>query len=487
MRRSGNPSGVPSDVPPDVPRNANGRHGPATGPSRGPAGGGPAGSGPGNGPAGDGPAGPAAGPAGSGPAGRPPRPARDSKRALRSAAAAVAGFAGLVAWTLMTGPAAHAAPDSACLLPRTDVHHSEGVDSREGGYARPLGDVNALMIFLSFPDAEPELTPQEVAADHFPATSDFFAEASYGKFRLHVHPLTRWLRMPHPSTDYLINRDWDSTDRTDYLRDALRLADPVADFHGYDVVYLVADPDAPGVDSDATKVVNLAAPITVDGTSLRRLVTVFERHPPDRNVLAHETGHVFDLPDLYYRPPAGSSADWDTHVGDWDLMGSQFGLAPEPFAWHKWKLGWLDQEQVGCISRTGTTYHDLSPDEVVGGTKLLVVRTGPDEALAVEARTATGNDSTACGQGVLLYDVRSDRESGDGPIDVLDGHPGTSACGDSSVYPPLADAPLGVGESYAVADGSTQVTVTGHQSDGTWTVRVTESAPHSAAGASRRG
>jgi M6 family metalloprotease-like protein len=407
-----------------------------------------------------------------------PGPIRDRRRALRSAAAALAGFAGLVAWTLMTGPSAHAAAGSACLLPRTDVHHSEGVASREGGYARAVGDVKALMIFLSFPDAQPELTPREVLADHFPATGRFFDEASYGQFRLHVHPVTRWLVMPHPSTDYVINRDWDATDRTDYLRDALRVADPAVDFRGYDVVYLVADPDAPGVDSDATKVVNLAAPLTVDGNPLHRLVTVFERHPPDRNVLAHETGHVFDLPDLYYRPPAGSNADWDTHVGDWDLMGSQFGLAPEPFAWHKWKLGWLGRDQVGCISRTGTTYHDLSPDETPGGTKLLVVPTGVDQALAVEARTATGNDATACTQGVLVYRVRSDRESGDGPVDVMDGHPGTSACAATSVYPPLADAPLGAGESWAAPDGSTRVTVTGHEDDGTWAVKVTESAPH---------
>jgi M6 family metalloprotease-like protein len=420
-------------------------------------------------------AGPATGPA----AGRTAGPADPGagRRVLRSAAAAVAGFAAFVAWTLMTSPAAHAAIGSACLLPRTDVHHSEGVDGWQSGYARPRGDVRALMIFLSFPDAEPGLTPEEVAADHFPATSRFFERASYGRFRLHAHPVTRWLRMPRPSTDYLISRDWDSADRTEYLRDAVDAADPVVDFHGYDVVYLVADPTAPGVDSDATKVVNLAAPLTVDGTPLRRLVTVFEDHPPDRNVLAHETGHVFDLPDLYYRPPEGSTADWDTHVGDWDLMGSQFGLAPEPFAWHKWKLGWLDQDQTGCITRTGTTYHDLSPDEAGGGTKLLVVRTGVDEALAVEARSAAGNDTGTCRQGVLLYRVRSDRDSGDGPIDVVDGHPGSSACPATSVYPPLADAPLDVGESWSEPDGSTRVTVTGRAADGTWTVRVTERVP----------
>jgi M6 family metalloprotease-like protein len=397
-------------------------------------------------------------------------------RLLRSAAAAVSVFAAVVAWTLTAGPTASAA-GAVCLLPRTAVHHSEGVSSWESDYARPRGDVKALMVFLSFPGTAPELSPQQVTADHYPSTARFWDRASYGQFRLRLHPVSRWLQMPHPAGYYDITRDWAATHRTDYLRDALAVADPAVDFHGYDVVYLVADPDAPGVDSDATKVVNLATPVTVDGSPLRRMVTVFERHPPDHNVLAHETGHIFDLPDLYYRPPAGSNADWDTHVGDWDLMGSQFGLAPEPFAWHKWKLGWLRTDQVGCVSRTGTTYQDLSPDETRDtGTKLLVVRTGADTVLAIEARTHAGNDRTACRQGVLLYQVRSDRESGDGPIDVVDGHPGHSACSDTSVYPPLADAPLGVGESYATPDRSVRVTVTGHEPDGAWAVKVTLSA-----------
>ncbi|NEE53637.1 peptidase M6, partial [Streptomyces sp. SID8455] len=72
-------------------------------------------------------------------------------------------------------------------------------------------------------------------------------------------------------------------------------ADEDVDFSAYDIVYLVADPDAPGVDSDATKVVNFERPLRADSTDIRRVVTVFEQHPPDRNVLAHETGHVFDL------------------------------------------------------------------------------------------------------------------------------------------------------------------------------------------------
>ncbi|MFI9805976.1 M6 family metalloprotease domain-containing protein [Streptomyces sp. NPDC052301] len=410
---------------------------------------------------------------------------------LRSTAAVVTTLSALAATSILTGPSA-AEPFSTapCALHRTEAHHSEGVDGWNPDYTRPNGTRDAVMIFLSFPDATPRTTPAELAADHFPATTRFFTQSSHRAFTLRPHPLTHWLRMPRPSTAYAIRRDWRPEDRAAYVRDAFAAADAEVDFSRYQVVYFVADPDAPGVDSDATKVVNLDPPQRADGTDVRRVVTVFEKHPPDRLVLAHETGHVFDLPDLYHRPADGKG-DWDTYVGDWDLMGSQFGLAPDLFAWHKWRLGWLAPRQVVCVRGTGPTRLTLEPLEVgpaiptqstgggpgfgLGdGVKLAVVRTGPDSALAFEVRSRAGNDRTACREGVLVYRVNSGAESGGGPVEVVDAHPRTEACWENSVYPPLADAPVSVGETFTVPGADVQVEVEGRTFSGAWTVKITQ-------------
>ncbi|WP_425443905.1 M6 family metalloprotease domain-containing protein [Streptomyces aidingensis] len=354
----------------------------------------------------------------------------------------------------MAAPGEPARADEPCSLPRHPVHHSLGLDTWNDHYPRPQGELRAGMFFLSFPDAEPSADPGTIAGHYFPATAEFFDRASYGRFRLHTEVAGDWVRMPRESADYGIRRDWPPELRSAYLRDALRVLEPLADFTAYDLVYLVADPDAPGVNADATKVVNFDRPVRVGNAEIRRLVTVFERTPPDRNVLAHETGHVFDLPDLYRRPDV-SNGDWDTHVGDWDVMGSQFGLAPDPFAWHKWKLGWLTAGHVACVSAPGVSLHTLQPLGAPldpagpgGDTRMVVVRTGPSEALVAEVRTATGNDRGTCSEGVLLYRVRSDVPSAQGPVEVLDGHPAGSACHGRSVHPRLADAPLRPGESY---------------------------------------
>ncbi|MFJ9374235.1 M6 family metalloprotease domain-containing protein [Streptomyces sp. NPDC101455] len=419
---------------------------------------------------------------------------------LRGTAAVFTTMSALAATSIMSSQSvAEPFSTTPCALKRTDAHHSEGLDTWNTAYPRPTRALDAVMIFLAFPDATPRTTPAELAADHFPATTRFYERASYGRFTLRPHPLRNWIRMPHPSTSYAIQRDWNPVNRAAYLRDALAAADPQVDFSRYDIVYFVADPDAPGVDSDATKVVNLDTPLRADGTDVRRVVTVFEKHPPDRLVLAHETGHVFDLPDLYHRPVDGKG-DWDTYVGDWDLMGSQFGLSPDLFAWHKWKLGWLDPRQVVCVRGTAPKRLTLEPVAAGPGTspagsaagspalglglgvKLAVVRTGTDSALAFEARSSVGNDSTACKQGVLVYRVRGGAPSGNGPIEVVDAHPHTEACWETSVYPPLADAPVSLGESFTVPGDNVKVEVEGRTVSGAWTVTITPGEPTGAGG-----
>ncbi|MET9884894.1 M6 family metalloprotease domain-containing protein [Streptomyces sp. NPDC006430] len=396
---------------------------------------------------------------------------------MRSAAAALTSLAALAAMSLVAGPAVADSGAGPCALTRTSAHHSLGLDTWNRAYPRPAQTLDAVIVFLSFPDHRTTLTTKELTGDYFPATSDFFERASYGRFRLVPHPQKQWIRMPKPSTAYGIRRDWAARDRAAYLRDAVAAADRQVDFGKYDVVYFVADPDAPGVDSDATKVVNFDQPIRADGADLRRIVTVFERHPPDRNVLAHETGHIFDLPDLYHRPTDGKG-DWDTYVGDWDVMGSQFGMAPDLFAWHKWKLGWLDATQVDCV-QSGSSMHTLQPLAQVpvpgatGGTRLAVIRTGPGSAIAVEARGSAGNDGDTCTEGVLVYRVRNEAASGGGPIEVFDGHPGTEACWDRSVYPPLADAPLEVGQAFTVPGERIRIEVADRTPSGAYTVKIT--------------
>ncbi len=94
-------------------------------------------------------------------------PERAERPPLRSLAAAATSLLALAAMSLVAGPAAAATGDAApCALPRTAAHHSLGLNTWNGSYPRPDRELDAVMIFLSFPDSEPTLTPETLTADH---------------------------------------------------------------------------------------------------------------------------------------------------------------------------------------------------------------------------------------------------------------------------------------------------------------------------------
>jgi hypothetical protein len=104
-------------------------------------------------------------------------------------------------------------------------------------------------------------------------------------------------------------------------------------------------------------------------------------------------------------------------------MNNLNGPSPDMFAWHKWKLGWLQDAQLGCVTRPGTTTHRLVALEVRGGKKAVVVRTGRYTALVAESRRAIGLDANSCDPGVLIYHLDASVPNGDGIVYVRDAWP----------------------------------------------------------------
>lgn len=74
---------------------------------------------------------------------------------LRASAAAFTSLVALAATGLVAGPAVGAPAAGPCALPRTAAHHSLGLDTWNGSYPQPVRSLDAVMIFLSFPDSTP--------------------------------------------------------------------------------------------------------------------------------------------------------------------------------------------------------------------------------------------------------------------------------------------------------------------------------------------
>ena len=278
-------------------------------------------------------------------------------------------------------------------LPRRwDTHLHHGMNTEWNMHTRPIGDVRAVMIFVDFSDRESSSAnpnqngknwqvPQSYM-DWLEPGLGFFKTASNQRFNLKVDVIPKWYRMSKPSNspDYGMTRaSWTIPRQQSYMREAVALADPDVDFTPYNLVYVMP---VRGSAIEFSPELNFyQEPLSPDGKVIRNGVTygadMFQSW--GYKIIMHETGHDIGFPESYNGGTGGTHL-W---IGGWDLMGDILGHAPDFMSWNKWKAGWLDDPDFGCVASDGTAEYTLSPTELPsdgGATKKgVVVRTSADD------------------------------------------------------------------------------------------------------------
>jgi M6 family metalloprotease-like protein len=371
------------------------------------------------------------------------------------------------------------APCSPSLAGLSGPEMSEG--TTESGLPLAAGtDLSAVMIFVDFFDVRATESTTQLHNRLVPNARAWYAEASYGRATLDVTPIHRWFRMARGSRDYGIQNGLTFAEHKHYVADALAAADAEVDFSRYRIVYVVAARGSALLRSPAFHAVP-GDGIAVDGVEVRHSATfgedVREVSPPGygSNVVVHETGHLLGLPDLY----DGTATDYSRlfrFTGDWDAMSST-NTGAHFLAWHKWKLGWIDQTQLTCLHDPGEVTATISPAAAASGLKAVVVPTGPSTAFVIEARRRSGQDARLCEAGVLIYSVDALVHSGAGPIRVQpaqrDRNPElVESCGD--LYNAPFDRAAGEDAHFYNRAAGLRVEVLGSNRSG-YRVRVTRS------------
>ncbi|HEX6693493.1 MAG TPA: M6 family metalloprotease domain-containing protein [Longimicrobiales bacterium] len=302
---------------------------------------------------------------------------------------------------------------AACRLPAQYGGATLGFP-RVAARHRTVGDVHVPVVFIDFPDAVATRTPEQVYGILSPMAAAFYSAVSYGRMNLVLEPTFVWNRMSKASSQY----GWSAPSfnvQKAYIEEALSLA-TTTDFSQADAFAIISNPDAGAIMQGRAFVANAGTGATVQGRTIDNGV-ISGRDLTDWGGLwlSHEMGHTMGLPDLY-----ASSGAALRYVGNFGLMGLITGFAPEFFAWERWQLGWIDDDQVSCATSSGTIEVLLSPIERVGGMKMVVIPTGPSSAVVVESRRAEGYDtSDVWTPGVLIYSVDTSLSTGNGPLKVL--------------------------------------------------------------------
>lgn len=295
-----------------------------------------------------------------------------------------------------------------------------------------VGELPAVMLFVDFGDARATSDPAAVFEAAMPDVSEWYRTVSYERLRLTVTPIRRWLSVSTTVAEARTNLE---VGLRAALDEAVSLVDAEVDFSRYRALYVVIPGEAferlGGIGVHISE-----RPVRADGASIHGHVWLHDELEDREAYVIHETGHVLGLPDLYVQRAPRTFHQWD--VMAWGSGTRPGGM----FAWHRWKLNWLEPRQVACFSGKGTLRATVSPVERPGGVKAIVFRTRR-AAYVAEVRQRLAEDAGICKPGVLIYAVDFYARSGSNDIRLVEARPTRAAtlrkCG------PQAAAPFGVG------------------------------------------
>jgi M6 family metalloprotease-like protein len=319
---------------------------------------------------------------------------------------------------------------------------------------------------VDFPDAPAAMTPSEALARISPA-QDVFKEMSYGKLSYNLKPQLKWYRMSKNSSEYVAG-GWTFFKHRDYISEAAKLADSEVDFSSTDNLIILANPDAKGMGYSGPAFAAVRnSGITLDGKYISNGATsAYDLNNWKSIWLNHEISHSMGLVDLYAFTSSNSANRYDglRFTGEFSYMGlsSYESNSPSLLAFERWNLGWIEDSQIECTKSSKLTKL-ISPVQVSGGTKAIIIPISNTKAVVVESRRALGIDKALIKSGALVYVVDSSIQSGLGPIKVFPS--------DLVNDPRYLNAPRTTGESVTVEG----VTIKVVQSDASGdTVEITK-------------
>jgi len=294
--------------------------------------------------------------------------------------------------------------------------------------ARSIGKVQVGILFVDFPDSPATNTTEEVLKRFSPKVEKMFENMSYGRLSVELRPVHSWVRMQKESLLYRsVRGEWNYYYFLQMLEEAIRVGTQGVDTSTWESFIVVTDSrnvmtsafsPGPGVNVFAGGR-SWANGVVLGGDFLTSSSQVVAE------VVAHEMGHTFGLPDLYPYSGTGSR-----YTGQFSLMGNIYAGVLELFAWERWILNWLDDTQVVCLN-SGNVRAVLNSVLDFGGQKMIVSPISDAKALVVEVRRRGGYDMALTEEGPLVYVVDTNQNNGYGgikvlPINELDGNKKTA-------------------------------------------------------------
>lgn len=345
-----------------------------------------------------------------------------------------------------------AALEIPALDPKGDVYKTEGPNDPLI-YDSSVGLKKTIMLYVDFPDA-----PMDVATVERGKTvlgegkfQDLFRVQSYGKLSFDIKHIDRWRRLPKSHKEYSSKT---TEEHRELFVEIFRLY-PEVDFLAYDLIMV----NLPHIGNTAFGERDEIA-IPHKGKKINLALNITTSTP---YVLAHETGHLLGLPDLYSYADAKGTKN---PTGEWDLM-SAAGKAAGFLGWHRHKLAWLEADRKTYVV-SGKHQFKLTPLNGSSGLSMIAVPaddpTKPSKVFVFEiAQPFRDQDKAENASGVLVYSVDATLPSGQNSV---------------VVYPKgdLLNAPFQPGDRFENKDAPAVMKVLEKSDDGSYSIELEISA-----------
>jgi M6 family metalloprotease-like protein len=325
------------------------------------------------------------------------------------------------------------------------------------------GHLRALIVAVDFPDLAGKDGPVAYYTPLANSVRDFYTKQSYGRLAFDFDIVPNWVHLPFSPSKFGISSANGSGDFAAYRAAIIGLTDKQIDYSQYDAVYFLVPKEMPftqmGYGPAITTPTWTSTGYVVNGATGGADMYYNESH----NVtgaqwkwMAHETGHAFGLYDEDLNHASQTLGFWSIMAMNWS------NHAIEHNGWDRYLQGWLPEEQVACLPKSGLSSKGnsvtLSPlVRQTADIKAAMVPLSASKILVMESRRNEGYDVIANGhEGVLVYTV-------DMTLGTLAGGYRTQRRV-GSTDPNFEDAALHAGDSITV-EGVT-VTVTASSTDG---------------------
>lgn len=272
-------------------------------------------------------------------------------------------------------------------------------------------DARIWVLRIRTADLTTDAESYELMVDAFGRISEFFSEQSFDRARVRfIHDRDDLIvNLPLTSIEYGLDSVSPQEDMSFVMTAALDQWTVPDDFQDGDQILgvLPLSPTRPSV----AQGIPISQPIGNKTSGFGMLMT--PANATNWILVAHEIGHSWlFLEDLY---SFGIQGPYENYLDNWDVMAAPGGPNPGFTSWTRWRVGWIDDEQVRCTSvGSPAQYFVARLASSSSATKALVIPNSEHSATVTEVRDGFGaNEGKSV---VVIYEVDTSIEHGNGPI-----------------------------------------------------------------------